>query len=218
MVSSCNENLGNLFRHTCSALSQVQRLVKLPFMSLSDSIMISAVYLSIGPFFVVEPEPGTGGGSSEGAKASAKGRSAMNAVGGPATMKGLRLPALNLLRNIFAKHSDQRQWIIEEILTSLIKLPDMKKTRRQFGLGNGQSIHSVTALLLQLVQTATHGLRERITVSKVKPVEDDVETQSQATVDTTVEDAPAYDLQAWQSSLDAANQSAKAIAVYLMQR
>ena len=26
----------------------------------------------------------------------------------------------------FAKYNDQRQWIIEEILTSLVKLPDQK--------------------------------------------------------------------------------------------
>lgn len=33
---------------------------------------------------------------------------------------------------IFANNDDQRQWIIEEILTSLIKLPDFKQKGSQF--------------------------------------------------------------------------------------
>lgn len=33
---------------------------------------------------------------------------------------------------IFANNDDQRQWIIEEILSSLIKLPDFKQKGSQF--------------------------------------------------------------------------------------
>ena len=74
-------------------------------------------------------------------------------------MKSLRLPALNLLRNVFARHPDQRQWIIEELLTSLTKLPDMKKNRRHHSLRNGKPINSITALMLQLIQTTADGHR-----------------------------------------------------------
>lgn len=87
---------------------------------------------------------------------------------------------------IFANHEDQRSWIIEEILTSLIKLNDTKQKAGQFRLAfiyflacspiipdfftnssfvflsrlrDGRSIRTVSALLLQLVQTSAHDVR-----------------------------------------------------------
>ncbi len=50
--------------------------------------------------------------------------------------------------------------MIEEILTSLTKLTDMKKNRRQYSLRNGKGIHSINALLLQLIQAASHGVAD----------------------------------------------------------
>ncbi|PWN49132.1 hypothetical protein IE53DRAFT_318176 [Violaceomyces palustris] len=226
-VNSCLDLLAKLFRHTCSALSLVQRLVRLPSLAMSDSIVISAVYLAIGPFFVSEPEPSTSNSNSDAAKASAKGRAALTALGGANTMKTLRLPALNLLRNVFAKHAEQRQWMIEEILTSLTKVTDMKKNRRQYGLRNGKAIHSITALLMQLVQAATHGVQERGRAKRSKGEreradvidedEDDQEEKSEADLETLL-NGPELDLVALRASMDGAAQSAKAIAVYLMQR
>jgi cohesin loading factor subunit SCC2 len=78
---------------------------------------------------------------------------------------------------IFANHGDQRKWIIEEILSSLIKLSDTKQKAGQFryvralkpalsllsiiihSLRDGRSIRTVSALLLQLVQTSAHDVR-----------------------------------------------------------
>jgi len=47
----------------------------------------------------------------------------MNTLGQTA-MRGLRMEALSLIRSIFANHEEQRSWIIEDILSSLIKLSD----------------------------------------------------------------------------------------------
>jgi hypothetical protein len=33
---------------------------------------------------------------------------------------------------IFGRYESQRTWVIQEILTSLVKLPDTKKTQKQF--------------------------------------------------------------------------------------
>jgi cohesin loading factor subunit SCC2 len=38
----------------------------------------------------------------------------------------------SLLLQIFGQHEEQRPWIIQEILTSLIKLPEIKKAQKQF--------------------------------------------------------------------------------------
>ena len=120
---------------------------------MSDAIIIQAVYIAIGPFFVVD---GGGDGSDSTSNASGKGKkeNAVLRTFGKSAMRGLRLDALSLIRSvswhsfcfppfitgwltgiipkIFANHEDQRSWIIEEILTSLIKLSDTKQKAGQF--------------------------------------------------------------------------------------
>lgn len=71
---------------------------------------------------------------------------------------------------LFAHHSDQRDWIVEEVLGALVKLSDVKRQQNQYRcvpletaraallnsngrLRNGQSIHVATALLLELIQS-----------------------------------------------------------------
>ena len=239
----CRDTMSRLFRHVCSALYAVQRLVRLPFVSLSDSIVISAVYFGQGPFFVNEPESGSGGGSNEAAKLAAAGRAALASLGGANAMKSLRTPALNLLRNIFAKHPDQRQWVIEEILTSLTKLTDMKKNRRHYSLRNGKSIHSITALLLQLVQAAAHGTQDHANAAiaavaqrrqlraqhgqsgltttggtfGVDDEQDDVDNDAGGG-DSDAEDEVNAEMTVWRRGLEGAQQSARSIALYLLQR
>lgn len=61
---------------------------------MSDAITIEIVYLSIGPFFVVE-NASTGGG-----KEKEKNNVVLNALGGAAAVRGLRLSALSLIRRV----------------------------------------------------------------------------------------------------------------------
>lgn len=221
-AAACSRSLGPLFHQSCSALAQLQKLVKLSSLNLPDSIVIAAVYVGLAPFFALEPEPASGNGASEAAKAAARGRAAMGALGGDSAMRGMRLPALNLLRNIFARHSGQRQWIVEEILTSLIRLPDLKKNRRQYGLRNGRAINSVNALLLQLIQTAAFGvqggdLEEVGAVSGVARAVAELESEAQLAQGAPVDDE-ASKLRSSVKGLEGPDQAAKSIASYLMQR
>ncbi len=93
---------------------------------MSDSIIISAVYIAIGPFFVVEAGGEEGRGKNKGNE------NVVIRTFGKSAMRGLRLDALTLIRSIFASHEEQRSWIIEEILLSLIKLSDSKQKAGQF--------------------------------------------------------------------------------------
>ena len=63
---------------------------------------------------------------------------------------------------IFARYPDQRQWILEEILSSISKLPDIAKRKPQYLLQNGQAVQTVSVLLLHLVQSCTSGLRAKM--------------------------------------------------------
>jgi cohesin loading factor subunit SCC2 len=115
---------------------------------MSDTIIIQAVYIAIGPFFVVDGG-GDGGDGAGGAGGKGKKDNIVLRTLGKSAMRGLRLDALSLIRSvswqfsvyywltgfvcqIFANHEDQRSWIIEEILTSLIKLSDTKQKAGQF--------------------------------------------------------------------------------------
>ncbi|KAK9727558.1 Sister chromatid cohesion protein 2 [Basidiobolus ranarum] len=98
---------------------------------LSDSVMITVGYFAVAPFFV-------------------ESSSIL-----PAGLEGIKLAALGLLRSIFTCYPNQRTWILEEILTSLIKLPTNRRNLRQYKLADGKSIQMVSALLLQLIQCCT---------------------------------------------------------------
>lgn len=68
---------------------------------------------------------------------------------------GIRSVAMDMLCQIFLMKPQQRQGIIDEILTSLEKLPVGKQSARQFKLSDGGSIQPVSALIMRLVQASS---------------------------------------------------------------
>ncbi|KAF4983069.1 hypothetical protein FZEAL_1437 [Fusarium zealandicum] len=68
---------------------------------------------------------------------------------------GLRSVAMDMLCQIFLIKPQQRQGIVDEILTSLEKLPVGKQSARQFKLSDGGSIQPVSALIMRLVQASS---------------------------------------------------------------
>lgn len=62
--------------------------------------------------------------------------------------------AMDVLGRIFTRYTDQRQFVIDEILVSLEKLPATKQSARQYRLTDGKPIQLVSALLMRLVQTS----------------------------------------------------------------
>lgn len=76
-----------------------------------------------------------------------------------------RKHAMDVLGRIFTRYPDQRQFVIDEVLTSLEKLPATKQSARQYRLPEGKSIQLVSALLIRLIQTSAtwnnNGLRLR---------------------------------------------------------
>ena len=77
----------------------------------------------------------------------------------------------------FARYDAQRQWIIEEILSSIVKIPAEAGSRMRFQrvtshqmrgkadccrLANASSIHTMSALLLQLLQASAYGAMAKV--------------------------------------------------------
>ena len=71
---------------------------------MSDTIIIQAVYIAIGPFFVVESGEGGGDGDVEKEKGKRRDKGEKENVVirtfGKSAMRGLRLDALSLIRTV----------------------------------------------------------------------------------------------------------------------
>jgi len=120
---------------------------------LSESIIASVSYISIAPFFV-------DCGPMVDLPSNTKSKKVSQDNG---SMKAMRLECLKLLRNVSAKYPDQRGWIIEEILNSILNLPDQspRSSKAVYQLANGKSIQTFSALLLHIVQCCLSGTRSR---------------------------------------------------------
>ncbi|THH14012.1 hypothetical protein EW146_g6273 [Bondarzewia mesenterica] len=205
--------LAETFQALSSVLPRINNLVCADTVVMSDSLIIQAVYIAIGPFFVVESNESEGKGKKENVIINTLGQSAM---------RGLRLDALSLIRSIFANHEDQRSWIIEEILGSLIRLSDTKQKAGQFRLRDGRSIRTVSALLLQLVQTSAHGVRiEARRLSKARQQTLALRRQeslNEKTEEPFIDERDAEEIQLYMSGLESATKAAKTIVLFLTQR
>ncbi|KAI9448916.1 sister chromatid cohesion C-terminus-domain-containing protein [Russula earlei] len=209
--------IAEVFQVLASVLPRINSLVCADTVTMSDSIIIQGVYIAIGPFFVAE----AGASDSKGKKESF----VVNTLGQTA-MRGLRLEALSLIRSIFANHEDQRSWIIEEILSSLIKLSDTKQKAGQFRLRDGRSIRTVSALLLQLIQTSGHGVRvqaKRLAKARQQALalrrqESVAETPSEKSSGPLMNEKDNEEIQLYMSGLESATKAAKTIVLFLTQR
>ncbi|KAF8621415.1 hypothetical protein AX15_007826 [Amanita polypyramis BW_CC] len=229
-------HISETFQALSSVLPRVNNLINTESITMSDTIIIQAVYIAIGPFFVVES--GDGGTYVDGEFEKEKGRkrdkgekdNVVIRTFGKSAMRGLRLDALSLIRTIFANHEDQRSWIIEEILNSLIKLSDTKQKAGQFRLRDGRSIRTVSALLLQLVQTSAHDVyfeARRIEKARQQAValrrqESFSESQSQGRKvqqeENFLDEHDQEEIRLYTSGLESATKAAKTIVLFLTQR
>lgn len=82
--------------------------------------------------------------------------------------------AMDVLGRIFTRYPNQRQFVIDEVLTSLEKLPATKQSARQYRLHDGKPIQLVSALLMRFVQTSA--IRSSTALHlRSKPEDDDEE-------------------------------------------
>ncbi|KAG8683687.1 Sister chromatid cohesion protein 2, partial [Ceratobasidium sp. 395] len=211
--------LGEIFRALNAVLP---RIIALANHGISETMVIQAAFIGIGPFFVVEVTHEKSSKSSAADKKNSGRIQVLDALGGSTSMRGLRLTALGLVRALFANYESQRAWIVEEILGSLIKLPDMKLKAGQFKLRDGATIHVVSALLFQLVQTSAHDVR----IQAQKLARKRREAIADANTSNMVENgkAPLLDehdreaIHLYLNGLESATKTAKTIVLFLTQR
>ncbi len=85
--SEHRRQFGELFQALSAVIPRINNLVSAETVAMSDTIIISAVYIAIGPFFVVDADVG-------------KKDNAVIKTLGKSAMRGLRLDALSLIRSV----------------------------------------------------------------------------------------------------------------------
>jgi len=85
--SEHRQQFGELFQALSAVIPRINNLVSAENVAMSDTIIISAVYIAIGPFFVVDADVG-------------KKDNAVIKTLGKSAMRGLRLDALSLIRSV----------------------------------------------------------------------------------------------------------------------
>jgi cohesin loading factor subunit SCC2 len=107
---------------------------------LPEAIIINGVYLAIAPFFVEQglksKSKDAGFGNAETKVIRNEALATIKLVRLSFTFTGLEAPILNRVilwgHQIFSKYANQRQWILEEVLSSITKLPDISKRKPQY--------------------------------------------------------------------------------------
>ncbi|KAG9101090.1 Sister chromatid cohesion protein 2 [Ceratobasidium sp. 370] len=211
--------LGEIFRALNAVLPRITTLAN---HGISETMVIQAAFIGIGPFFVVEVASEKGSKASAADKKNGGRIQVLDALGGSTSMRGLRLTALGLVRALFASYESQRAWIVEEILGSLIKLPDMKLKAGQFKLRDGATIHVVSALLFQLVQTSAHDVRIHAQRLARKRREAIADANASITVENgkppLLDEHDREEMHLYLNGLESATKTAKTIVLFLTQR
>lgn len=64
----------------------------------------------------------------------------------------IQLSALKLTTGVFAKYDKHRKLVLDDILASIARLPQTKRSLRSFRLNRDENIQMLTALVMQLIQ------------------------------------------------------------------
>ncbi|KAK4052266.1 Sister chromatid cohesion protein 2 [Microbotryomycetes sp. JL221] len=215
LASARSDAIGQVCDSMCPTTQLVARLVQHQHMS--EDIVIAVSYFGLTPFFHEE----AAASSSKAKKAAAEANIVKRAI------KTIRLASLGLIKTVFATYPTQRDWIVEEVLTSLLKLDIAQKTKGSLRLRNGLTIHAVSALLMHLVQTVPTSICEDVTRSlqtdhQAESLGDDSQmSDAQKRDDEQRREADSLTIASRdivQPALDSASKTARTIISYLMQK
>ncbi|KAM0792017.1 hypothetical protein ACM66B_007127 [Microbotryomycetes sp. NB124-2] len=209
LASARDKVIGSVCDSLTSTVQLVSRLVQQEHMS--EDIVISVSYLALTPFLHEEP-PTTGKGKKiEG-----------NVV--KRSIKTIRLSSLDLVRTVFSRYPAQRDWIVEEVLTSLLKLDVAQKTKGSFRLRNGTAVHAVSALVMHLVQAVPATVcQDVVALLDAQPGVASTDEQTEDDEEEASDDSMSGRLsiitrRIVQPAVDGASKTARTIVSFLLQR
>lgn len=112
---------------------------------------------------------------------------------GSKTYERARKQVMSSLARLFAAFPQDRSPIMDEILSSVDRLPSTSRSARQFPLGDGKSIMLVTALFVQLVQSSALGDSRKQSSRRVRQSKDRTANGDEESADDSDEAESDYD-------------------------
>eukprot|EP00090_Calanus_glacialis_P019633 TRINITY_DN3012_c0_g1_i1.p1 TRINITY_DN3012_c0_g1~~TRINITY_DN3012_c0_g1_i1.p1 ORF type:complete len:2150 (+),score=766.00 TRINITY_DN3012_c0_g1_i1:196-6645(+) len=101
----------------------------------------------------------------------------------------LQLSALKMVTGVFAKYDKHRKLVLDDILASIARLPQTKRSLRTYRLNKSENIQMLTALVLQLIQCVI-ALPDKMGRPKEDPKK---KKDEEANVEEEIDDEPIID-------------------------
>ncbi|OAD68960.1 hypothetical protein PHYBLDRAFT_172796 [Phycomyces blakesleeanus NRRL 1555(-)] len=133
-------------RNLSGILPLITRFLRRSFVLLQqdeidDHGILIVGYISMGPFFHDYTESNT----------SCLIRNSADSTVNP--FEQMKFSALDMLTTLFGNYPQHRRWILDEILTGMGNLTTMDRSVKRYRLSDGRSLHVMSALWIQLVQS-----------------------------------------------------------------
>ncbi|MCO5598583.1 hypothetical protein L7F22_052680 [Adiantum nelumboides] len=215
-TEKCRINLVRMMENLQNILSQLQTLSNImSTWKVSESCLavMSGSILSI--FSVPEPEANP---SLESLKIGKAAWTSLRKSNEKSFLPIVRAPAFNALFGIFQRcEPDQHVFIVSSVLDHVAGIQEMSKsTHRQYGLENGKSIHSISALMIRLVQSFDKPVQTtEQSFHQMLDMSQESVTNREEKVENIVK---VYDTEAMRKQLDGPRNMARLIAEGLLQR
>ncbi|XP_050736968.1 nipped-B-like protein isoform X1 [Eriocheir sinensis] len=101
----------------------------------------------------------------------------------------LQLSALRLVTKVFAKYNKHRRLLLDDILASIARLPNSKRSLRTYRLNSDENVQMLTALVLQLIQCVVELPEELAQSTGRKSASESVNSQNPKDKDAKVPEA-----------------------------
>jgi len=104
----------------------------------------------------------------------------------------LQLAALKMVTGVFAKYDKHRKLVLDDILASIARLPQTKRSLRTYRLNKNENIQMLTALVMQLIQCVV-GLPDKMGRPKEDPKKKKEKEDEEIKIDGLEDDEPIID-------------------------
>lgn len=216
-TQKCRTNLVRSMENLQSILCQLQALSNITSTWKISESCLAIIASSILPIFsVYEPDANP---ALESLKVGKAAWTSLRKGNEKSLLSSIRVPAFNALYGMFLhSESEHHAFIVNCIMDHIASIPESNKnSHRQYGLENGKAIHSISALLIRLVQSFTKPIQ------KIEQSFDRIMDMSQESVtkgeDKALEAAvKVHDTDSMRKQLDGPRNLSRLIAEGLLQR
>lgn len=163
MAKAIRTSISSVASATIKFLHRLPRLISHGNFRMPDPLVYRITHLTVSLIFTLDPFVESKTGAL--ARSTIIWKEAMN---GQLGTKALKLEATEVIKRTYATQGpSEREDILKEVLGSIAQVADLKKSQSAYRTRNGKSIHFISALLLELIQTGTQAINTSLVTPDV---------------------------------------------------